>query len=102
MVSIFILIWHDTEHQKFKARFAGPFFRVRLHRLTEKGLFVAWTTFQNKLNSFRKIIPKDIAIKKLNIVNVSKLSIINFRLDENSRADRRVNEPGRFLIQFQK
>ena len=46
---------------------------------------------------------KDIATKKLIIVNVSKLSIINFRLEEeNSGADRRVNEPGRFLIQFQK
>ena len=37
---------------------------------------------------------KDIAIKTLNIVNVSKLSIINFRLEENSRADRRAHEPG--------
>ena len=42
------------------------------------------------------------AIEKLNVVNVSKLSITNLRLEENSRADRRVNEPSRFLIQFQK
>ena len=47
------------------------------------------TKFFSKNNTF-----KDIAIKKLNIVNVSKPSIINFRLEENSRADRRVNEPG--------
>ena len=91
-VSISILIWRDTEHQKFKAGF-----RVRLNRLTEKGLFVDWTIFENKLNSFRKIIPlKILPSKKLNIVNVSKPSIVNFRVEEISRADRGVNEPGWF------
>ena len=103
---IFILIWRDTEHQKFKctvnvwfwpngwnirlmkglfpkrleltklSTFLWTFFtrnlrpdcetifRVRLHGLTEKGPFLAWAIFENKLNSFRKIIPLKILSSK--------------------------------------
>ena len=72
-----------------------------LDGLTEKVLFVAWIIFENTLNFFSKnSTSKDIVIKKLNIVNVSNPSIINFRVEDNSQADRRdirVNE-----IQFQK
>ena len=59
-VPIFILMWRDTEHQQFKAGFRGTIFRLRLDGLTEKGLCVAWTIFENKLNSFRKIMPPKI------------------------------------------
>ena len=52
------------------------------------------TKFFSKSNT-----TKDIVTKNLNIVNVSKPSI-NFRVEENSQADRRVKEPGWFQFNF--
>ena len=48
----------------FKAGFRRTIFRLRLDGLTETGLCVAWTIFENKLNSFRKIIPLKILSSK--------------------------------------
>ena len=84
-----------------KAGFSRDHFSSQVQRAGGKGPirsldhFLKQTKFVSKNNT-----SKDIAIKKLNIVNVSKPSIINFRVEKNYQTDRRVNEPGWFSFNF--